>query len=95
MGTSVDESLLTEQEHALSAAITQVESRVAKALAEDDYPTALADLADLRAPIDDFFEKVMVMDDDAAIRENRLRLLNRFVGVFTDVADFGLLAKTS
>ncbi len=35
----------------------------------------------------------MVMDENASLRENRLRLLNRFVGVFTDVADFGLMAK--
>ena len=74
--------------------MVEAESRVTKALSEDDYPAALAALAALRKPIDDFFENVMVMDEDAAIRENRLRLLNRFVGVFADVADFSLLAKS-
>ena len=93
LGTQVDESLLTEREHALSSAVVEAESRVAKALAQDDYPAALADLAALRKPIDDFFENVMVMDEDAAVRDNRLRLLNRFVSVFTDVADFGKMAK--
>ena len=47
----------------------------------------------LRAPIDAFFADVLVMDEDEDVRANRLRLLNRFVGVFTDVADFGKMAK--
>lgn len=93
LGTAVDEALCTEPEQALSTAITEAQEQVAAALEEDDYPAALAALAALRAPIDNFFEQVMVMDEDAAVRENRLRLLNRFVGVFTDVADFSLLAK--
>lgn len=59
------------------------------ALAADDYAAALAALAALRAPIDAFFEDVLIMDDDLALRENRLRLLNRFVAVFAHVADFG------
>ena len=42
---------------------------------------------------DAFFADVLVMDEDEAVRANRLRLLNRFVGVFTDVADFGKMAK--
>ena len=73
--------------------MNQAESQVAAALAEGDYAQALARLAELRAPIDVFFEKVMVMDEDEAIRANRLRLLNGFVGVFTHVADFSLLSK--
>ena len=51
------------------------------------------ELAALRAPIDAFFEDVLIMDDDLALRENRLRLLNRFVAVFAHVADFGKMAK--
>ena len=93
LGAEVDESLLTEVEHALSCAVVQAEGRVARALAADDYPAALAELASLRKPIDLFFDRVMVMDEDAALRENRLRLLNRFVAVFQDVADFGKMAK--
>ena len=65
----------------------------AAALAADDYAAALAALAALRAPIDAFFEDVLIMDDDLALRENRLRLLNRFVAVFAHVADFGKMAK--
>ena len=92
-GADVDESLLNEHAHALAAAVTEAESKVAKALAEDDYPAALADLAALRAPIDDFFANVMVMDDDASVRANNMKLLNRFVSVFANVADFGKMAK--
>ena len=93
LGAEVDEGLLSEVEHALSCAVAQAESRVGSALAADDYPSALAELAGLRKPVDAFFEGVMVMDEDRALRENRLRLLNRFVAVFEDVADFGKMAK--
>lgn len=93
LGIEVDEGLLSEPESALLASIASAEQSVAAALAADDYPAALADLASLRGPVDDFFEKVMVMDEDEALKSNRLRLLNRFVGVFADVADFGALAK--
>lgn len=93
LGIDYDEGLINEVEHALACAIVQAEGRVARALAADDYPAALAELASLRKPIDLFFERIMVMDEDVALRENRLKLLNRFVGVFANVADFGLLAK--
>ena len=93
LGSNVDESLLSEVEHALSCAVVQAENRVALALESDNYADALNELAALRAPIDLFFERVMIMDENQALRENRLRLLNRFVGVFTNVADFSLLSK--
>lgn len=93
-GTDFDEALLSEAEHALTCAITQAESRVAKALAADDYATALSELASLRAPIDLFFEKVMIMDEDLAVRANHMKVLNRFVAVFANVADFGKMAKS-
>ena len=93
LGSNVDESLLSEVEHALSCAVVQAENRVALALESDNYADALNELAALRAPIDLFFERVMIMDKNQALRDNRLRLLNRFVGVFTNVADFSLLSK--
>ena len=92
-GTDFDEGLLTEVEHALSCAVVQAESRVAAALLADDYAAALKDLASLRKPIDLFFERIMVMDENLALRENRMKLLNRFVSVFENVADFGVMAK--
>lgn len=93
LGSEVDESLLTEVEHALSTAVVQAETRVSMALDNDNYAEALNELASLRKPIDLFFERVMIMDEDQALRENRLKLLNRFVNVFTNVADFSLLSK--
>ena len=93
LGSEVDEALLTEVEHALFSAVMQAESKVDTALQNDDYAAALAELASLRAPIDLFFERVMIMDEDQALRENRLKLLNRFVNVFVHVADFSLLSK--
>ena len=78
---------------ALNDAVSQAESDLAAALAADDYASALGVLAALRKPIDSFFENVMVMDDDPAIRSNNLKLLNRFVSVFANVADFGKMAK--
>lgn len=93
LGSEVDESLLTEVEHALSTAVVQAETRVSMALDNDNYAEALNELASLRKPIDLFFERVMIMDEDQTLRENRLKLLNRFVNVFTNVADFSLLSK--
>ena len=66
---------------------------MARALEADDYQAALSELAGLRKPVDMFFERIMVMDEDQKLRENRLRLLNRFVGVFQGVADFGKMAR--
>ncbi|WP_337369265.1 glycine--tRNA ligase subunit beta [Senegalimassilia faecalis] len=94
LGSAVDEGLLTEPERPLAAAVAQAEGTVAAALEADSFAAALSELAALRAPIDGFFADVMVMDDDPALRDNRLRLLNRFVAVFANVADFGKMAKS-
>ena len=94
LGSAVDEDLLTEPERPLAAAVTQAEGTVAAALEADNFAAALSELAALRAPIDGFFADVMVMDEDPALRDNRLRLLNRFVAVFANVADFGKMAKS-
>lgn len=94
LGSTVDEGLLTEPERPLAAAVAQAEGTVADALEADNFAAALSELAALRAPIDGFFADVMVMDEDPALRDNRLRLLNRFVAVFANVADFGKMAKS-
>ena len=94
LGEGVDDSLLTDPERALASAVATAEQAVAAALESDDFAAALSQLAALRAPIDGFFADVMVMDEDAALRDNRLRLLNRFVAVFANVADFGKMAKS-
>ncbi len=94
LSSDVDEGLLTEPERPLAAAVAQAEGTVAAALEADSFAAALSELAALRAPIDGFFADVMVMDEDPALRDNRLRLLNRFVAVFANVADFGKMAKS-
>lgn len=93
LGTEVNEGLLSEVEQALVRAVGQAESNVASALENNNYAAALSELAALRKPIDLFFENTMVMDEDQTLRENRLRLLNSFVVVFANVADFALLSK--
>lgn len=93
LGTEINEGLLSEVEQALVRAVGQAESNVASALENNNYAAALSELAALRKPIDLFFENTMVMDEDQTLRENRLRLLNSFVAVFANVADFALLSK--
>jgi len=61
--------------------------------AERRYGDALGILAGLRSPVDDFFEKVKVMDDDAALRANRLALLAAVDRLFRRVADFKMIAS--
>ncbi len=93
LGSDIDESLLDEVRHALVCAVEEADRNVSRALGAGDYAAALTALAALRKPIDLFFDRVKVMDDDQDMRANNLRLLNRFVGVFSNVADFGKLAK--
>lgn len=94
LGCTVDESLMGEAEILLLGSVRSVADRVDEALRADDYATAIASLAALRAPIDAFFADVLIMDEDASVRENRLKLLNRFVSVFSSVADFGKMARS-
>ncbi len=91
-GSSYDESALSDVQASLSKAIVTAESAVSTALEADDYAAALAKLAALRAPIDEFFDKVMIKDEDPAVRSNNMRLLNRFADVFSGVADISKLA---
>lgn len=93
LGTEIEKSLLSDVEQALVNAVDRAECNVAASLKGNNYAAALAELASLRKPIDLFFESTMVMDEDQALRENRLRLLNGFVAVFANVADFALLSK--
>ena len=68
-----------------------MEQQVRPALDSRDYTPPLMQLAALRGPIDAFFDQVMVMAEDASVRENRLNLLARLRSLFTEVADIGLL----
>lgn len=93
LGTEVDGEFLGEAEQALLSAVDAASATVSEKLSAGAYAEALAALAALREPIDRFFTDVLVMDDDPKVRDNRLRLLNRFASVFGDVADIGALAR--
>ncbi|MEJ2117864.1 MAG: glycine--tRNA ligase subunit beta, partial [Alphaproteobacteria bacterium] len=81
--------LLTEpQEKALAKAITEVTASAEKALAVEDFEGAMAALARLRAPVDAFFDTVMVNAPEADVRENRLKLLSQIRAATQAVADF-------
>jgi glycyl-tRNA synthetase beta chain len=76
------------QERALIEALDEAEPRAAAAVTAEDFTTAMAALASLRRPIDDFFDHVTVNDPDPAKRERRLNLLMRFRDAVNAVADF-------
>ncbi|MCM2440766.1 glycine--tRNA ligase subunit beta [Agrobacterium vitis] len=85
----VSEALLTlDAEKALYAAITQATQSAAEAVAKEDFRSAMQALSTLRAPVDKFFEDVLVNDEDAAIRANRLALLKAIREATGTVADF-------
>ncbi|MGN0296854.1 MAG: glycine--tRNA ligase subunit beta [Parafannyhessea sp.] len=93
LGVEVDESIMGDAERALLDACQKGSENVEKALGKADYRGACKALAELREPIDRFFDDVLVMDEDTVVRENRLRLLNRFASVFSGVANIGVLSK--
>ncbi|WP_323797569.1 glycine--tRNA ligase subunit beta [Nisaea sp.] len=84
-----DDSLLAQdEEKALSQALIVAEDGADKALAGEDFEAAMAALAGLRGPVDDFFDKVTVNVDDPAVRRNRLALLARVGSAAHRIADF-------
>lgn len=92
LGAGVDESIMGTEEIALSRALDVAEQQVGAAMTAGRYDIVVSELAALRKPIDAFFANVLVMDEDQTIRENRLRLLNRFVLLFGRFADISLIA---
>ena len=78
----------TDADAALLAALDAAEPAASTAVAEERFTDAMAALASLRAPIDAFFDGVMVNDPDEAVRAYRLGLLSRFTGAVHGVADF-------
>jgi glycyl-tRNA synthetase beta chain len=89
---SVDvEALKDPAESALWGAMELLRSRVATEVAQREYANALGRLAQLRPPVDAFFEKVMVMDEDPRLRKNRLALLAQLHGLFIGIADLSRL----
>jgi len=81
-----------QSEADLLNAYAQVSSRVENDLAAGRYDQALVKIASLRDPVDAFFEGVMVMAEDSAVRQNRLALLNKIAALFSQFADFSKLS---
>lgn len=84
---------LTEDaaERALFDRIRELDSETRSLLKERDYEAALARLAGLAGPLDDFFDAVMVMSDDERLRDNRIALLGRARALFLQIADLSQL----
>jgi glycyl-tRNA synthetase beta chain len=76
------------EEKALAKAIGEVSAEASAAVAREDFAAAMTAMAKLRPPVDAFFEKVRVNDDDPKVRENRLKLLNEIRSATRAVADF-------
>jgi glycyl-tRNA synthetase beta chain len=77
-----------DEEKALAKAIDQVKVEASAAIAKEDFAAAMSAMAKLRPAVDAFFDKVKVNDDDAKVRENRLKLLNEIRAATRAVADF-------
>ena len=90
---AVQPQLLKEDaERALHQAVASSEPQVHDAFARGDFTTALKTLAGLREAVDTFFDGVMVMADDTALRDNRLAVLGQLHGLMNRVADISKLA---
>lgn len=86
------ELLAAGAEVELSQAIDSATRAIAPASAQRDYVATLSRLAELQAPVDRYFDSVMVMADDAALRGNRLALLKRLSDLFLGIGDVAVLA---
>ena len=90
--TAVKPELLVDAaEKALATQVAELQAELAPLFAAGDYQAALTRLAALREPVDTFFNEVMVMADDEALKANRLALLNNLRNLFLQVADISLL----
>jgi len=93
LGTVTDSTLMGLEEATLADALSEAEQAAGVSFDAGDYAAVLGVLASLRSPIDAFFDNVLVMDQDDALRANRLRLLNRFVALFERFADLSKIAE--
>ncbi|WP_281546205.1 glycine--tRNA ligase subunit beta [Grimontia sp. SpTr1] len=94
LSDTINRDLLVEDaEKALAEKVTTMVETLKPVFAAGDYQAALTQLADLREPVDTFFDNVMVMAEDEALKANRLALLNTLRGQFMNVADISLLQK--
>ncbi|WP_426751477.1 glycine--tRNA ligase subunit beta [Myxococcus sp. Y35] len=87
-GETNPQKLVDEPERNLHAAFTQARNSVSGLVRADDFAGALREITSLKPVVDTFFDKVMVMAEDKALRENRIRLLVEIGALFNQVADF-------
>ncbi|OSI11277.1 glycine--tRNA ligase subunit beta [Neisseria zoodegmatis] len=91
---AVNESLLQQdEEKALFTAAQALQPKIEAALAAQDFQTALSALASVKPQVDAFFDNVMVMADDAAVKQNRLNLLKQLADLMNAVADITKLGE--
>jgi len=89
----VDPALMAEPEEiALAGAVAAAGAAATAAVEASDFDAAMAALAELRAPVDAFFDKILVNAEDPAVRDNRLRLLAAIRDAMHTVADFSRIA---
>ncbi|ASO28022.1 glycine--tRNA ligase subunit beta [Vibrio anguillarum] len=94
LAAEINLTLLQEAaEKALAEEVEVMTEALEPAFATGDYQQALSKLAALREPVDAFFDNVMVMADDEALKQNRLTLLNNLRNLFLQIADISLLQK--
>jgi glycyl-tRNA synthetase beta chain len=94
LADEVELALLQEDaEKALAQDVAVMTEALEPAFATGNYQDALNKLAALREPVDTFFDSVMVMADDEALKKNRLTLLNNLRNLFLQIADISLLQK--
>ncbi|MEI8594326.1 glycine--tRNA ligase subunit beta [Photobacterium sp. Hal280] len=92
LAAAIDSQLLVEDaEKALAKDVEAVTAKLAPVFAAGDYQQALSELATLRDSVDAFFDNVMVMAEDEALKVNRLTMLNQLRNQFLKVADISLL----
>jgi len=92
INANVDATLFEEDaEKALAEKLGSLESKLSPLFEAGDYESALFELASLQAPVDQFFDNVMVMAENEAVKQNRLALLNRLRNLFLQVADVSVL----
>ncbi|EGQ7966281.1 glycine--tRNA ligase subunit beta [Vibrio vulnificus] len=94
LAAEIDLALLQEDaEKVLAENVEVMTEALEPAFATGNYQEALSKLADLREPVDAFFDNVMVMADDEALKTNRLTLLHNLRNLFLQIADISLLQK--
>jgi glycyl-tRNA synthetase beta chain len=90
----VNDSLLSDDaEKVLASHVAKFATELAPLYANGDYQEALSQLAGIRESVDNFFDNVMVMADDEAVKQNRLALLSQLSRLFLDIADISVLQK--